>query len=57
MVITFLKVEVFNPQNPKNSKEYKFFVDSGAVYSVMLIEALEKLIIALPYNSPHCLII
>ena len=43
MSITFLKVKVLNPEEPKTSQECEFFVDSGAVYSVVPQSILEKL--------------
>jgi hypothetical protein len=33
--ITFLKVEVINPEHPKKMKACEFLIDSGAVYSVV----------------------
>lgn len=35
MGITFLKLNVINPENPEKHKESKFLVDSGPVYSVV----------------------
>jgi predicted aspartyl protease len=43
MSITFLKVKVINPENPKKSQECEFLVDSGAVYSVVPQNILKKL--------------
>ena len=43
MRITFLKVRVTNPEQPKKTKECEFLVDSGAVYSVVPQNILEKL--------------
>ena len=43
MGITFLKVKVINPQQPKKSEECEFLVDSGAVYSVVPQSILRKL--------------
>ncbi|MFB0525700.1 MAG: aspartyl protease family protein [Phycisphaerae bacterium] len=43
MSITFLKVKVINPEQPKKSKECEFLVDSGAVYSVVPQNILKKL--------------
>jgi clan AA aspartic protease len=43
MSITFLKVKVINPEQPKKSEECKFLVDSGAVYSVVPQNILKKL--------------
>lgn len=43
MAITFLKIKVFNPQNPKKFIVKEFLVDSGAVYSVMPKDELKKL--------------
>jgi len=43
MSITFLKVKVLNPEQPKKTKECEFLVDSGAVYSVVPQNILKKL--------------
>jgi len=43
MGITFLKVKVINPEQPKKSEECEFLVDSGAVYSVVPQNILKKL--------------
>ncbi len=43
MSITFLKVKVINPEQPKKSAECEFLVDSGAVYSVVPQSILKKL--------------
>jgi len=43
MSITFLKVKVINPEQPKKSQECEFLVDSGAVYSVVPQNILKKL--------------
>ena len=43
MSITFLKVKVINPEQPKKSKECEFLVDSGPVYSVVPQNILKKL--------------
>lgn len=43
MSITFLKVKVINPEQPKKSEECEFLVDSGAVYSVVPQNILKKL--------------
>ncbi len=43
MSITFLKVKVVNPEQPKKSEECEFLVDSGAVYSVVPRSILKKL--------------
>jgi predicted aspartyl protease len=43
MAITFLKLKVSNPAHPAKSKEYDFLVDSGAVYSVLPKEELNRL--------------
>ena len=43
MGITFLKVKVINPEQPKKSQECEFLVDSGAVYSVVPQNILKKL--------------
>ncbi|MFB0555805.1 MAG: aspartyl protease [Phycisphaerae bacterium] len=43
MSITFLKVKVINPEQPKKSQECEFLVDSGVVYSVVPQNILMKL--------------
>jgi clan AA aspartic protease len=43
MSITFLKVKVINPEQPKKSQECEFLVDSGAVYSVVPKNILKRL--------------
>jgi clan AA aspartic protease len=43
MGITFLKVKVINPEQPRKSQECEFLVDSGAVYSVVPQSILKKL--------------
>lgn len=43
MALTFVKVKIFNPANPKKSAVVKFLVDSGAVYSVVPQEILRKI--------------
>jgi len=43
MSITFLKVKVINPEQPRKSQECELFVDSGAVYSVAPQNILKKL--------------
>jgi predicted aspartyl protease len=43
MSITFLKVKVINPEQPKRSEECEFLVDSGTVYSVVPQEILKSL--------------
>lgn len=43
MGITFLKMVVINPENPKKREEYQFLVDSGAVYSVVPRTILKSL--------------
>ncbi len=43
MSITFLKVKVINPEQPKKCEECEFLVDSGAVYSVVPQNILKKL--------------
>lgn len=35
MAITFLKLKIINPENPKRKRECEFLVDSGAIYSVV----------------------
>jgi predicted aspartyl protease len=43
LTITFLKVKVINPEQPKKMKECEFLVDSGAVYSVVPQNVLRRL--------------
>lgn len=43
MGLTFLKMKVGNPARPKITKELRFLVDSGAVYSVVPSAVLTKL--------------
>jgi len=43
MSITFLKVKVGNPADPKKVKEFEFLIDSGAVYSVIPEDELKDL--------------
>jgi clan AA aspartic protease len=43
MSITFLKVKVVNPEQPRKSQECEFLVDSGAVYTVVPQSILKKL--------------
>lgn len=43
MGITVSKVKIINPQSPQKSDELEFIVDSGAVYSVVPADKLEKL--------------
>ena len=43
MAITFLKLKVSNPANPKKKVECEFLIDSGALYSVIPSEELKKL--------------
>lgn len=43
MAITFLKLKVSNPANPKKKAEFDFLIDSGALYSVIPSEELKKL--------------
>ena len=43
MAITFINIEVINPEHPEKIKEYEFLVDSGAVYSVLPSDELNKL--------------
>jgi predicted aspartyl protease len=35
VVITFLKIEVSDPEHPKKKKECEFLFDSGTVYSLV----------------------
>lgn len=44
--ITFLKVKVSNPADPSTVQEFKFLVDSGAVYTVLPAEDVAGLGIA-----------
>ena len=43
MSITFLKVNITNPELPKKSQECEFLVDSSEVYSVVPQSILKKL--------------
>lgn len=43
MAVTYLKLKVENPREPKKSLERRFLVDSGATYSVVPKDELEKL--------------
>lgn len=43
MALTFLKVTISNPGNPKKAKALEFLIDSGAVYSVVPREILSSL--------------
>ena len=43
MAITFIKMKVSHMAHPKNSREFRFFVDSGAVYSVMPEDILKSM--------------
>ena len=43
MAITFVKIKIINPENPKKKKECEFLVDSGAVYSVVPADVLKSL--------------
>lgn len=43
MGITYLKVKVVNPLNPKKFFERRFLVDSGAIFSVVPVSELVKL--------------
>ena len=43
MGITFVKVIISNPKNEKKAIEEEFLVDSGAIYSVVPKEKLEKI--------------
>lgn len=43
MALTFLKVTVANPEQPKKRKTCEFLVDSGAVYSVVPQQVLKVL--------------
>lgn len=43
MGVTFVKVRVANPANPKRAVEERFLVDSGAVYSLVPRRELERI--------------
>lgn len=43
MSLTFLEIEVGNPADPKKTQALEFFVDSGAIYSVVPTPVLKKL--------------
>lgn len=43
MSLTYLTVKIANPAEPKKFFKRKFLVDSGAVYSVIEKQALERL--------------
>jgi clan AA aspartic protease len=43
MGVTYLKIKVQNPTKPKLSLERRFLVDSGATYSVLPEEELDRL--------------
>lgn len=43
MAITYLKMKVADPAHPKKARSHEFLVDSGAVYSVMPVQALKTL--------------
>jgi clan AA aspartic protease len=43
MALTFLKVTISNPSNPKKSRDLEFLIDSGAIYSVVPEKTLAKL--------------
>lgn len=43
MSLTYLKIKVANPMEPKKFLQRKFLVDSGAVYSVIDRRVLERM--------------
>jgi len=43
MGLTVLEMEVGNPTNPEVTKKLEFLIDSGAIYSVVPTQILEKL--------------
>ena len=43
MGLTFVKVKITNPANPKKSANLEFLVDSGAAYSVVPAAVLKRL--------------
>lgn len=43
MGITFLKLKIVNPAQPKRAKDVEMLVDSGAVYSVLPADELKAL--------------
>ena len=43
MGITVLKIEIGNPANPAVTEEVEFLIDSGAIYSVVPSEVLNRL--------------
>lgn len=43
MGLTVLEIEVGNPANPEKTEKLEFLIDSGAIYSVVPIQILEKL--------------
>ncbi|RKZ31234.1 aspartyl protease [bacterium] len=43
MGLTFVEIEVGNPANPEITETVEFLVDSGAIYSVVPTEILDKL--------------
>jgi len=43
MGVTYLKIKVTNPANPRKQLERRFLVDSGAIYSVLPGSELKKL--------------
>jgi len=45
MGLTKLEIEVGNPANPEITESVEFLIDSGAIYSVVPTELLEKLAI------------
>lgn len=48
MALTFLEIEVANPATPDETETVQFLVDSGAVYSVVPTDVLQRLAI-----KPH----
>jgi len=43
MGLTFLEIEIGNPANPEVTEKLEFLIDSGAIYSVVPIEVLDRL--------------
>ena len=43
MGLTFIKVRITNPANPRKSAELQFLVDSGAAYSVVPGDVLKRI--------------
>lgn len=43
MALTYLKVTISNPADPKKSKQMEFLIDSGAIYSIVPKKILNEL--------------